>query len=485
VSRHAENDPAATLRLVEQILAAAPDSEADFEQQLDRFEPRAARAALVELLRSRELGCAQLDLLCVAFGYLGLGECREALSRIVLDPRCGIETRQAAQRALAAADPDLGIALATQLSPDELQSFAEQSIVDSLQLAHGDPEHGDLLVQVLRGTAPRALADSLDLLERARGRAQVPAVVYRSVLRDRSLAPAHEALLRVLADEGGLDAVLLLAELRKRPPKSLHAALQAAWLRARNRSPSGPAYDAELLVSAVDGAGQYLLIGEFPQGRGACMVAQLQLDVAGTVHSAGLGSRQKPGAMRELLATSPIGGGLARFGPIPVADARQLVAQCTTQAVGGQQAVTPEIMHAAGLFDRARAPARSPYLRDLLFPARTPRAASAAPAGSEEIDALLDLPELGGSWLFEIDRVARGTERAIAARFETSHGERVVRMARFMERWFQWRGDARTAARFAAAAAATEASFVASPLVLGIVRRSLRVLDEYERGQGE
>jgi hypothetical protein len=478
-------DASATAEVVHRLLLHGSHRQLEAAARLKGVDKAVARRLAVEHLALSDLRPSALEALVNIFAALGLGEEREALRRIALDPSFPEEARNCAIRSVVAGrDPALLRELSELLAPEQAASFARSAWRELVAMAEASDVGAELIVSALKEHRDEKRTQILRGIEEARREAGARAVtLYRKAIGRSSLGLARKAMLDAILEEADPGAVALIQRcFEAAPHDDFRRELQAGLMRLRTRevspvpgpraSPSGYA-----MLGACDGRGAVQILACFTGSGRHLTVAYVRVGLSEDVLDGFVISRKSQEEI-DKMALILADGGRSLFVRADLGQAAALVAEAVerTRVMGG---TIPEEARPA----IARISAVTPAVPE---PLTVPAESSTS---IEEVRALLERPEFARSWLFDRDDlegvVAGSTVEdqswfaEAARRLDTPPVRtRVAAMAAYMARWYTWGGDARAASVFRALADEVQRTFEGSLLVRAMLEKSqeMRVL---------
>ena len=474
-----------TRSILQELFSHPPVNQAELERRLSSIDVSVARAELIKQLQAGEVEEQDASLFGAVFHVLGVEDAYEKLLAIAQDQNQSSHVRSRAMGVLAEEEPDDLDSLMECLPPEDVTPLAELSLREMLATIQADPEQADSVTYVLESTPQDAHTFMAEQIEHCRKQAGTPAVAaYSQILESEDFSHLRPLFLRAIVDEGGTLGIELLERLRdKTDNKCAHRDLQGAILRLRTHSidpsASHEVPEGEAHLGSCDGQGAFILLGCFHNPDGTMTLADLCIRCAADVRDGFVIPRGTVEDAEELLHEIQVGLGTA-FVDIPLHQAAALVAAAEQRTKAQSLSIPEDAQPAVALFKRALhavgvagddALERTPPKRLTL----------------KKVRSLFEMEEYHLSWFFDVGdldsvgvalpankSVKAQWYRQVAGKLATPQIiSRVVSMARHMQQWHGWRGEAEMAGLCCALADATEEDFVTSPLVRVMLEQSL------------
>ena len=478
-----------TRSILEELFSHPPVNQAELERRLARVDSPTARSALVEMLGSGGVDEQDASLFGAVFHFLGVDGVYDDLLAIAQDQEQSSHVRSRAMGVLAEEEPDDLDSLMACLPPEDVTPLAELSLREMLATIQADPDQADSVTYVLESTPLDAHPFMAEQIEYCRKQAGTSAVAtYRQVLESKDFPHLRPLFLRAIVEEGGTLGIELLEGLRDdAQDKAAHRDYQGAILRLRTHSidpdASHEVPEGEAHLGSCDGQGAFILLGCFRNPDGSVTLADLCIRCAADVRDGFVIPRGSAEDAEELLQEIQDGLGTA-FVDLPLHRAAAMVTAAVERTEGHGLSIPEDARPAVALFRRALDPSRA---ADEVPPVEPPGHLT-----FKKVRALFEMEEYNLSWFFDmgdLDGVGvtlptnkrvkvewyRDVARKLATPLITT---RVVAMARHMELWHRWRGEAELAGLCGALADVTEDDFSSSPLVRVMLEQSLSPPDE-------
>ncbi len=468
--RNSDND---VKRLIDALLADPPETAFDIERRLKGFGVEAVRRDLADRLANPELSAHDATTVEVLLTHLGAGRQHKRLLGIASDERVAGHARAAAMRVVthdADVTPDEFAKLAASPAMGEI---VEDFMSNMVAAAAREPDVAVVVAELLEQLEGDVRMDTLQRLEEKRRAVGASAAsVYSEALAVTADPQLRAFLLDRLVEEGGVEAVGLLEDLRN---SASDAAVRHEYQRAFLRMKAVDAVGAQqkdfakgrTFVSSCDGQGSFILLAivDLPEGKQS--LADLCIRASADIRDGFLLTREDPSVIRgvvdqvrsktELLLVQ---GGLGM--------SLRLLEEALARATERQEPLPLELRPVVGFFqrivddgfkivdavpdpERVRVEDLAPVLRRPSFSAWFFDAGDLRGRG-------VKLPRRAGL------PSAKWVSDALATLDIPPIQDRLVAMARHASRIATWGGNGREAALFAAAARDVAAEFTTAAL---------------------